>query len=98
MERPEFPEGLDVVDDLVGDQGGFLIDFAAVEDTVADCADFRNAVDDLAFAGGQHFHQFGKSFGMGGEIALDFQLFAGVGLVGNQGCLQCRCAHSCPLR
>ena len=68
VERSKILEGhADIVDDLVGDEGGLLVLFAAVEDAVSDSRDLVDVGENGKLAGGQAGDQFLKGVLMGGE-------------------------------
>ena len=74
VQRAEVTESKDILDNLIGYQSGNLVLLAAVEHAVTNSIDLLHAVDNLAFAGGQHIDQSQESLLMGGEGQILFYL------------------------
>jgi len=70
VERGEVFEAFDLLDDLIGDEGAVLEDFAAVSDAVTDGADFLEVADDTQLGVGEGVEDDFDAFGMVGDGEL----------------------------
>ena len=79
--RCQFPQLVDLLDDLVCYHGGLGENFCALYDTVANGGNFAHAGDHSALASGQRLNQTLKSLCVGRECAVLFNLDAAGSLV-----------------
>ena len=84
MKRTQVFKGRNIFNYLVSNFGGYLVDLAAVENTMANGGNFLHVVDDLALTGGQHFNDCQECLFMGGKCPLNLDFLAVSGGMGNQ--------------
>ena len=88
VQRAKLGEGEDILNNLIGNQGRLLVNFAAVQHAMADCGDLGNVINDLALTGGENGNYFQESLFVGRESDIFVNLAAVSGLVTDVAHLQ----------